>query len=426
MKYLKQIDKPSSFNPNVIVIFATMLLALFHIGTFMQKYYSFYITCIAAVVITMFYFIFNFKHPDIFDAPFLLLCLSAFIIIALGMLLKEESFTEAAGKRLPYVLWPLLYRFSRNKTDRKLRVFLIVLFSVVLAVSVILTLVTLVNDSNAARLLAGKATETERAEYYAKGVGGYGFVFGTVFVAYALLKFGRTINFKAGKIAIIVFIALIGIMTVFASYTTAIILFFVLVFVAAFTSAKKHNWVGFVLLFVGSVLVIVFRNTIFEAFAQLGKTLELPYVENRFTQLLDASSEGSVEGLRRYTLYKKSLDTFFSNILTGGTEIGKHSEIFDLMGTYGIFSIPFIVSQVLIFRQLSKDSAYRAESVYWIFFAYMFIDTVDSIVTVPMIYFVLPFILAYTDKEKEKMALPINYKGVRSVYEKSRRNNPLL
>ena len=426
MKYLKTTEKSSGFNLNYIIVCATMALALFHISTFFQVYYTFYATCGIALAIFLFFIIFNFRHLNFMDVPLLLVMISSAVIISMGAILKDKSLTEMFGKYFPYILWPLLYRLTRGNVNRKLKAALTVIFIAFFAVSVILTLTTLSVDSNASRLLAGKATECERAAYYAKGVGGYGFVFGSVFISYALVKFGRRINFKPGKIAIIALLAVIAVMVILASYTTAIILFFILVFVSAFTSAKKHNWIGFVLLFAGALLVILFRNSIFEMFAQLGKSLELPYVENRFTQLLQASDEGSVEGLRRYTLYKESLDAFFSQPLTGATEVGGHSEIFDLLGMYGVFAIPFIVSQALMFRQMAKDSVFKVEIVYWIFFAYMFIDTVDSIVTIPIVYYIIPFILSYSDDEKERLVLPINDKGVKSVYEKSRRNNSLL
>ena len=426
MKYLKTTEKSSGFNLNYIIVCATMALALFHISTFFQVYYTFYATCGIALAIFLFFIIFNFRHLNFMDVPLLLVMISSAVIISMGAILKDKSLTEMFGKYFPYILWPLLYRLTRGNVNRKLKAALTVIFIAFFAVSVILTLTTLSVDSNASRLLAGKATESERAAYYAKGVGGYGFVFGSVFISYALVKFGRRINFKPGKIAIIALLAVIAVMVILASYTTAIILFFILVFVSAFTSAKKHNWIGFVLLFAGALLVILVRNSIFEMFAQLGKSLELPYVENRFTQLLQASDEGSVEGLRRYTLYKESLDAFFSQPLTGATEVGGHSEIFDLLGMYGVFAIPFIVSQALMFRQMAKDSVFKVEIVYWIFFAYMFIDTVDSIVTIPIVYYIIPFILSYSDDEKERLVLPINDKGVKSVYEKSRRNNSLL
>lgn len=426
MKYLKTTEKSSGFNLNYIIVCATMALALFHISTFFQVYYTFYATCGIALAIFLFFIIFNFRHLNFMDVPLLLVMISSAVIISMGAILKDKSLTEMFGKYFPYILWPLLYRLTRGNVNRKLKAALTVIFIAFFAVSVILTLTTLSVDSNASRLLAGKATESERAAYYAKGVGGYGFVFGSVFISYALVKFGRRINFKPGKIAIIALLAVIAVMVILASYTTAIILFFILVFVSAFTSAKKHNWIGFVLLFAGALLVILFRNSIFEMFAQLGKSLELPYVENRFTQLLQASDEGSVEGLRRYTLYKESLDAFFSQPLTGATEVGGHSDIFDLLGMYGVFAIPFIVSQALMFRQMAKDSVFKVEIVYWIFFAYMFIDTVDSIVTIPIVYYIIPFILSYSDDEKERLVLPINDKGVKSVYEKSRRNNSLL
>lgn len=426
MKYLKTTEKSSGFNLNYIIVCATMALALFHISTFFQVYYTFYATCGIALAIFLFFIIFNFRHLNFMDVPLLLVMISSAVIISMGAILKDKSLMEMFGKYFPYILWPLLYRLTRGNVNRKLQAALTVIFIAFFAVSVILTLTTLSVDSNASRLLAGKATESERAAYYAKGVGGYGFVFGSVFISYALVKFGRRINFKPGKIAIIALLAVIAVMVILASYTTAIILFFILVFVSAFTSAKKHNWIGFVLLFAGALLVILFRNSIFEMFAQLGKSLELPYVENRFTQLLQASDEGSVEGLRRYTLYKESLDAFFSQPLTGATEVGGHSEIFDLLGMYGVFAIPFIVSQALMFRQMAKDSVFKVEIVYWIFFAYMFIDTVDSIVTIPIVYYIIPFILSYSDDEKERLVLPINDKGVKSVYEKSRRNNSLL
>ena len=426
MKYLKTTEKSSGFNLNYIIVCATMALALFHISTFFQVYYTFYATCGIALAIFLFFIIFNFRHLNFMDVPLLLVMISSAVIISMGAILKDKSLTEMFGKYFPYILWSLLYRLTRGNVNRKLKAALTVIFIAFFAVSVILTLTTLSVDSNASRLLAGKATESERAAYYAKGVGGYGFVFGSVFISYALVKFGRRINFKPGKIAIIALLAVIAVMVILASYTTAIILFFILVFVSAFTSAKKHNWIGFVLLFAGALLVILFRNSIFEMFAQLGKSLELPYVENRFTQLLQASDEGSVEGLRRYTLYKESLDAFFSQPLTGAAEVGGHSEIFDLLGMYGVFAIPFIVSQALMFRQMAKDSVFKVEIVYWIFFAYMFIDTVDSIVTIPIVYYIIPFILSYSDDEKERLVLPINDKGVKSVYEKSRRNNSLL
>lgn len=426
MKYLKTTEKSSGFNLNYIIVCATMALALFHISTFFQVYYTFYATCGIALAIFLFFIIFNFRHLNFMDVPLLLVMISSAVIISMGAILKDKSLMEMFGKYFPYILWPLLYRLTRDNVNRKLKAALTIIFIAFFAVSVILTLTTLSVDSNASRLLAGKATESERAAYYAKGVGGYGFVFGSVFISYALVKFGRRINFKPGKIAIIALLVVIAVMVILASYTTAIILFFILVFVSAFTSAKKHNWIGFVLLFAGALLVILFRNSIFEMFAQLGKSLELPYVENRFTQLLQASDEGSVEGLRRYTLYKESLDAFFSQPLTGAAEVGGHSEIFDLLGMYGVFAIPFIVSQALMFRQMAKDSVFKVEIVYWIFFAYMFIDTVDSIVTIPIIYYILPFILSYSDDEKERLVLPINDKGVKSVYEKSRRNNSLL
>ncbi len=426
MKYLKTTEKSSGFNLNYIIVCATMALALFHISTFFQVYYTFYATCGIALAIFLFFIIFNFRHLNFMDVPLLLVMISSAVIISMGAILKDKSLMEMFGKYFPYILWPLLYRLTRDNVNRKLKAALTIIFIAFFAVSVILTLTTLSVDSNASRLLAGKATESERAAYYAKGVGGYGFVFGSVFISYALVKFGRRINFKPGKIAIIALLAVIAVMVILASYTTAIILFFILVFVSAFTSAKKHNWIGFVLLFAGALLVILFRNSIFEMFAQLGKSLELPYVENRFTQLLQASDEGSVEGLRRYTLYKESLDAFFSQPLTGAAEVGGHSEIFDLLGMYGVFAIPFIVSQALMFRQMAKDSVFKVEIVYWIFFAYMFIDTVDSIVTIPIVYYIIPFILSYSDDEKERLVLPINDKGVKSVYEKSRRNNSLL
>lgn len=426
MKYLKTTEKSSGFNLNYIIVCATMALALFHISTFFQVYYTFYATCGIALAIFLFFIIFNFRHLNFMDVPLLLVMISSAVIISMGAILKDKSLTEMFGKYFPYILWPLLYRLTRDNVNRKLKAALTIIFIAFFAVSVILTLTTLSVDSNASRLLAGKATESERAAYYAKGVGGYGFVFGSVFISYALVKFGRRINFKPGKIAIIALLAVIAVMVILASYTTAIILFFILVFVSAFTSAKKHNWIGFVLLFAGALLVILFRNSIFEMFAQLGKSLELPYVENRFTQLLQASDEGSVEGLRRYTLYKESLDAFFSQPLTGAAKVGGHSEIFDLLGMYGVLAIPFIVSQALMFRQMAKDSVFKVEIVYWIFFAYMFIDTVDSIVTIPIVYYIIPFILSYSDDEKERLVLPINDKGVKSVYEKSRRNNSLL
>ena len=172
MKYLKTTEKSSGFNLNYIIVCATMALALFHISTFFQVYYTFYATCGIALAIFLFFIIFNFRHLNFMDVPLLLVMISSAVIISMGAILKDKSLMEMFGKYFPYILWPLLYRLTRGNVNRKLKAALTVIFIAFFAVSVILTLTTLSVDSNASRLLAGKATESERAAYYAKGVGG--------------------------------------------------------------------------------------------------------------------------------------------------------------------------------------------------------------------------------------------------------------
>ena len=99
------------------------------------------------------------------DVPLLLVMISSAVIISMGAILKDKSLMEMFGKYFPYILWPLLYRLTRGNVNRKLKAALTVIFIAFFAVSVILTLTTLSVDSNASRLLAGKATESEPVSY---------------------------------------------------------------------------------------------------------------------------------------------------------------------------------------------------------------------------------------------------------------------
>lgn len=372
------------------IICLSFILLMIHTLTFLQNYYSFVITCSLYTIIIIFFLLK--RSCTINTKAFLSLAcvLLAIVLMMIVSLVKEYSISTLWGKYFPYIIWGSLYFLIEPLFDEKSRKYFIGLFLIIMAIGVVSTLIVVIVDNNAARLLAGSATVEERENYYKQGVGGYGFIYGCVFLFYAMLIWAKDIH-GIGKLFTILLSITTFIMLLFASYTIAFL--FSLIIILLFLYATSKRRLSIALFFTVFALIFLLRVPILEGLQNIATQLELYWIENRIGQLIDSSVTGNITELRRYELYSASWVSFISNPLIGGDSIGGHSMLFDILGEFGVFGLFFFICNFILLLRISTQLPSRKNIIYILFFIFMCIDTIDTIVLLPIVYFVLPIIL---------------------------------
>ncbi|MBE6916279.1 MAG: hypothetical protein E7470_00045 [Ruminococcaceae bacterium] len=387
----------------MILILATVLL-IFHTFTFFQAYYNFIATAViflSILILDVFRkrkCVFNNENKAVWR-----LAVATLVVIAIGILVKGEGAIIMWGSYLPFIMWPTIYVITEPIFDVKSRKKVVNLFLVIFAIGVIATLRVVMRDNEAARLLAGAATEAERAEYYKQGVGGYGFIYGTVFVLFCLLTWAVQEKNATTRIGLIALIVPCFMLVIFASYTAALLLTLVVTFLSIYTRTKRRNTMLIIL--IGVVVIVLLWEPILLGLYDVAKQLELHWIVKRIRQLLEASSSGDFEGLKRVELYELSLDTFINNIWIGGEKMGAHSFFFDSMAKYGLFGVFFISSFCAWLNDLRKKCSGARGMVYFVCMMFLCINTMDVLVFLPIISLLIPvFLQSVEDRRNHQKA----------------------
>ena len=384
-------------NEKLIIMLAFTLL-VFHTLTYLQNYYSFVATlAVFTAIVVLAFFKAKGKVDVKKNSSLIFLGFMLFIIVFMGVTLKNSSLITMLGAYLPYVIWPILYLIVDPIMDKKNKRVFLLLFLVVYTISVTATLSVVSVDNDAARLLAGAASDTVRAFYYEQGVGGYGFIYGCVFLLYGLVLWMREEKNIVVKILLLAICIVTFIMIIYASYTTALLLSLILVFLTFYAlSNKKYATIVFV---VAILLAALLMDPILELIYNLAEQLELDWIAKRIGQLLNAEESGSYGELNRSMLYRRSLNTFWEHMFLGGTKIGGHSMSLDHMGKYGIFGMIFGVAYFAWLNTLRKLSGRRIGFVYVLFAVFLCINTMDTMVLLPMVQLALPLMLSMVSEQ---------------------------
>lgn len=373
-----------------LIITLTFALLVFHTFTFLQLQYSFYVTmCLFMLILCLSFIRENatIKTNDISSLIFL--GFAIFLIVIAATLIKGQGLVYAVGAYSPYIMWPILYRIIQNVFDESSKRKFLIVFLLFFVVSVIATLIVVVSDNDAARLLAGSASEEVRKSYYAKGVGGYGFIYGSVFLLFGIISWRRQEQNAFVKGFILVLTILTFIMIVFASYTIAILMALLIFMLSAYTKASDKKYTKELFIFL-AIIIVLLLNPILSFMRDIAQSLNLQWVYNRIGQILN----NDLGELRRVQLYKQSLDSFFTNILIGEGKTGGHSMFFDLLGDYGLFGLIFSIAYLNYLINVMKKTSGKKALVFVLIIVLAFINTTNTIVLLPMILFVLPLTLS--------------------------------
>lgn len=391
---------------NNLIICASFFLVIFHTCTFLQAYYNFAVTMLIFMTVLVLSLIRSNGVIKMANKSIIVLFVFTGLLIFVGTVFMEEDLFNMIGIYFPYILWPTLYMITDRCMDAKSKKTFILCWILFYAISVVATLKVVITDNDAARLLAGAADQTLRMNYYKMGVGGYGFIYGCVFVIYGLSLWKNKEKNKGIKALLFVLIVVTIATIVFASYTLALLLTMIVLLLGVYTRSKRKNatiWFVFAI-----IAIVLLHRPILMLIQDVASNMNLYWIDNRIGQLINADTEGSVDGLKRMGLYQMSLNSFTSNIFGGGQNIGGHSMGFDLLGKYGIWGGMFTIALFALLNSFRKSIRGRKGMIYLVLMVLMCINTFDSIVLVPMALFMVPLILSLIDFEEkayEKTAL---------------------
>lgn len=377
-----------------IIIFLSFILCVFHTFTFFQLYYRFIISLgVFAIILLLHLMKNNWKLKIYYSGSNSLsfLYIAVIFIIFFGAINKDIPVIQMCGEYFPLLIWPTLFLIVEpilSDTGRKKFVYL---FLCTVAVSVIATLAVVCVDNDAARLLAGAASEQVRQTYYRLGVGGYGFVYGCVFLVYGMIMLISRETSLVLKVLLLSLTALTCIMIVFASYTTALLMVLIEIILSFYAKSKMKGATVFFVIAV--VMIVLLLNPILEYIHKLATDMDLYWISKRVGQLIGAEESGSLEGLRRTQLYLRSLDSFLEHPILGSTDIGGHSMFFDSLGKDGVFGIAFVVAVIGWILHLYKEAKGRKGLIYLLLIALLTINTIDQITFIPMLFFIFPIMI---------------------------------
>ncbi len=330
-----------------------MVRAFFKSGTYNLIFFTFFLVGCAGIFAVSLY-----RRQKIylqFNAltPVLVYMFVFCVMVFLGMGEADEhiriSFTFWGSLLVFYLLRP--YENARNR--------LAALLLVMLAITAVTSIAGVIMNPNAARILAYSANPLEEDLILRMmNIGGIYFFQGLV----VCVPIFMTFVFEKYKpvIAIISLVAVILSLT-FASFTIAIILFFV-AFALSYllnTSSIKR---GFLVVFAVLLLILIPWVDLIELVAD---NIGNEKISLRLTAIARSISYGSAVGNleSRIEVYSVSWKTFLNNPFGSGPRytyvtfedgIGYHSQILDDLARYGIFAILFYFVFLVKYTQLLK------------------------------------------------------------------------
>ena len=294
--------------------------------------------------------------------------------------------TSTAGKhiRISFTFWGTLivYYLTKPYPDSQKR--LSGLFLTMFFVTALTSLIGVIMNPNAARLLAYASNEIEEDLIVRMlNIGGIAFFQGLVVCVPLLITFAKRNRFK---IFSLVFICMIFVSLISASFAISLLMFVIAVFFGLLSNAKSYKTVTKFCMGLLVVLLLVFVPWS-NVFSFLAEVVPNERISVRFESIAVSLKEGLVGGSlnARWQTYLISINTFLEHPLGIGPHytyvtmengIGYHSQILDDLARYGILAIVFYIAFFVGYYKLlcqqwkkidMKHIAFPVLAVYFLF-----------------------------------------------------------
>lgn len=275
----------------------------------------------------------------------------------------------------------------------------------------------------ASRYLAVGGLNPEiRAAYTSIGIGGFNFVYSSVFLLIMIVYIftrQKSKYLKKRRLLIIFLILVIFSTIVKSSYTIAIL---ISIFGCILVIAVKNRRVFYALLFLSTfILLTVSDNVLSHILYNIANIFSNNLILNEkfldLAQTISRNQGNSSQTLYRMELYTSSLSTFVKNPLFGingpfgniNDRIGGHSGWLDMMAYFGLFStIPLFSAIGLNFKKIlqinkKEGSFFGIYSVQLLFIVYGIINPILYVYQIGLIMFLIvpsmPYIYCYLRKK---------------------------
>src|SRR5699024_10349692 len=239
-----------------------------------------------------------------------------------------------------------------KKVIAKISVVLFISFSI----TILTTIIGLYSVPNAARILTSSSSSiNESTLLTSKNIGGFDLVYGLIILIPSLISiilFKNEIS-NIWKLFLFIFIISSILLVVNASFTIAVILLILSVFLGIFSKLKPKTMV-MLLLLIFFISIIIPKDPISTGFKQVSQFTNNTYISERFEDMGNfvIGNNNSIQHLdNRTSKYSMSFNTFVENPITGigsyyyvdGVGIGYHSQILDNLARYGVFGLLFYI-----------------------------------------------------------------------------------
>lgn len=271
----------------------------------------------------------------------------------------------------------------------------------------------------ASRILAtmtGKYDESMVQMFKQMGIGGYDFIYSTVFMLpsfLCIIKKEKKIIYR-----VIAFTALVlGTICIFQSGYSIAILFalmgIALTLILNNSNIKKLSSIIPIVIII-LIVIWIFKENLFIFIGNLGDAVGAYYVSVRMEQLIAALSGEGLYSLDRFQLYKNAIIKFIDSPFLGDVVRvnhlklnSGHSEVLNYLEIYGIFGITYISFLVKSFKSSCKNiTNSKRKSILVLnlisIFIFAIINRIDSANGVCMVALFIAPMLALLDDEKKE------------------------
>lgn len=367
--------------------------------TFIRLQYNFYLAFLLYAVVFLlawqngllkksFFF-----HSSIIKWFVVLTCFSSLLYIHGG----AYQWTTFFGSYIQVLFWILAFEIvAKNFSEREIspyfniHILLIIFWSFA-------TIRALAMYPMAARAMYGHTSEILDTSFlHFIGCGGYGFIYGLVFISIALcrkLLFKREI-FSRRNILYLIPIIIYGYTIIKAAFTTALIMLLLSVLLLFFYARTERNSTGTLVLFAIIVMILGFYRDFMNLIYLIGESFGINTFMYKIDSITRALNAEDMEQLARFQNYDASWQSFLANPIIGSSEAGIDSQILvqlAYMGLGGLTYVGFIHSAFTIMRNYVDRQFVNIVEILTIFLTLF--NTFNDMTSISVVFFLTPCLM---------------------------------
>lgn len=396
---------------NSLFLIALALLFVYSSFTYLRSSYSFFVAIGGYV---SFWIVTNLNHEKwsigISISLWTILALAGSFLYVLNG--ANERLTTYISGILYIFFWFNAFLFLVNNYSRKETIFFSSFCLISILICVISTIRVLRDYPLTARAMNGLAdgiSVYDITQFQRMGCGGYGFIYGCVFIGLALLcGLKSQIIDKRQKALILILYLIFAYLVVQSLFTTAFLLMLISLALSLLINSKRYI-LSIILVCIAGLILWVNYQGLLTGLSNIATDLGASFISDKLNMLRSSVESNDVESLARTKRYMSSINGFISNPIAGSGISGGHSQILDTLSVIGMFGVAYIALLLSVFREMRKyiDDKYVTIFEIIVLFLALFNPFVDS--TILSITFMLVPALLFSFAPK---STSLNRKGV--------------